>query len=122
MKWLLGTVVLAICVLHASSSERAPEIAYAASVQTHVVVIHGYAFMPQHLVINAGDTVLWVNKDADKHTVTSDGKTSTGSRSRPLGSGARYGMTFGRSGTFRYHCEFHPFMRGTVKVRAHATA
>jgi plastocyanin len=122
MKWLLGMAVLAVSVAYASVSLGTPQMTHAASVKTHVVMIHGYTFIPHQLVISTGDKVLWINKDPDTHTVTSDGNASTTLRSRALGSGARYSMTYSRLGTFHYHCEFHPFMRGTVRVRARTTS
>jgi plastocyanin len=76
-------------------------------------------FVPRQIVINVGDKVMWINKDGDQHTVTGNAAAQRLMRSRPLSSGARYTATFVHGGTFRYHCEFHPFMLGTVKVRAH---
>jgi plastocyanin len=118
MKWLIALTVLTIA--NAGALFSMPVGTHTATVKMHVVIIHGYAFMPRRLVINAGDKVLWINQDSDTHTVTSDGNASIALRSRPLGSGARYTMKFSRPGTFHYHCEFHPFMRGIVQVTAHA--
>src|SRR4051812_36149996 len=33
------------------------------------VNIQNYAFQPQNITINAGDTIRWTNLDADRHTV-----------------------------------------------------
>jgi plastocyanin len=82
------------------------------------VNIQHFAFSPQELEIDVGDTVIWTQRDFDGHTTTSD----TGVWSSPLLSiNQTFSHTFNEPGTFPYHCVPHPEMRGTIVVRPAAT-
>ena len=76
-------------------------------------------FVPADVVINAGDTVAWVNSDSAAHTVTSgsatDGPTGIFDSSLVM-AGAVFEHTFGEAGTIEYFCMVHPWMEGTVTV------
>ncbi len=84
------------------------------AVPTNVTAsIASMTFAPTLMTIVAGATVTWTNTDSVPHTVTSD----TGSfASQVLLQGQSYSYTFPSAGTFTYHCEVHPSMRGTVVV------
>lgn len=75
--------------------------------------IKDLAFSPGTLRIKAGQAVEWVNADPLAHTVTADDK-SWGSAF--LNQGGRYVHRFTEAGSFPYHCEPHPQMKGTVVV------
>ena len=77
------------------------------------VTISGFAYSPDPVTINVGDTVTWTNDDAQTHTATGNG-WNTGD----LGNGESGSVTFQAAGTFDYMCGIHPAMRGTVVVRA----
>lgn len=75
--------------------------------------IADFAFDPEPLQAKVGGTVGWTNEDAAPHTATLDeGDCGTGS----LAQGATGALTFGAAGTYAYHCEIHPNMKGTVEV------
>ena len=61
-----------------------------------------------------GDTVRWDNKSTatEGHTVTGDGKFRSGT----LKKGDSYSFKFNKTGTYKYICAIHPFMKGSVKV------
>lgn len=81
------------------------------------VTIAGFAFSPNTVTVNVGDTVTWTNNDGVSHTATADGGSfGTGS----LGNGESGAETFGTAGSFPYHCSIHPQMTGTVVVQAAA--
>jgi plastocyanin len=74
-----------------------------------------YAFTPDATSVSVGDTVTWTNKSDAPHTVTSD--------SGAFGSPAEqqnqtFSFTFNTPGTFAYHCNIHPYMHGTITVKA----
>jgi plastocyanin len=73
-----------------------------------------YAYSPRTISVSVGDTVIWDNRSsaAEGHTVTGDGLDSG-----TINEGDRYSFKFNKSGTFKYVCEFHPSMKGTVKVK-----
>lgn len=81
------------------------------------VAIQNFAFAPAALVVKAGTTVTWTNKDTDDHTVTSQGSGGP-LQSSPLGTGQSYSYTFTKPGTYSYYCTIHPFMTATVTVTA----
>lgn len=84
------------------------------------ITIRSYAFRPQRLVVGQGSTVVWTNRDPDKHTVTGDKGSAFRFNSRTLDRGATVRFTFKRAGVYRYHCAYHPFMQGTIVVRKRA--
>ncbi len=80
------------------------------------VTIQGFAFQPESVTVNEGDTVTWTNEDGATHTATADGGSfDTGHIS---GSGGTASVTFATAGTFTYHCAIHPSMTGTIVVAA----
>ena len=71
-------------------------------------------YEPQDVRINAGDTVVWTNRDAIPHTATADNKSSdTGILESGETSKA---ITFVKAGEYLYHCVPHPWMKGKVVV------
>ena len=80
----------------------------------HVSVkIVNFAFAPPTLTVKLGTRVTWANKDSSTHTATSD---QTGFDTGSLTKGKRMTIQFNKPGTFAYHCSFHAFMTGTIKV------
>ncbi len=57
---------------------------------------------------------MWTNQDTDAHTVSSD--TGAWTESGTLATGTSFSHTFTKSGTYAYHCAFHPFMTAVVVV------
>lgn len=78
------------------------------------VSITDSAFSPQTLAVNAGDTVVWVNKGVQNHTSASDGALIWDSGNIPPGSS--YRRTFPYAGSYAYHDGAHPTIRGTIVV------
>lgn len=76
--------------------------------------IQAMAFVPQTLTITVNSTVKWKNLDGIAHTVTSD-NASWDSGNIPAG--GTFKFTFTSTGTFNYHCTFHPLMTGTIIVQ-----
>jgi plastocyanin len=80
---------------------------------TPAVTIVNYAFAPQTLTVKVGAHVTWTNRDPTAHTATMDhGSLDTGTI-RP---GQSKTIDFTHPGTYTYHCAFHAFMTGTVRV------
>ena len=80
---------------------------------TRSVNIQNFSFDQTPLTIKQGDTVVWTNKDSAPHTVTGD---NGGPSSGTLNQNQTYSFTFINNGSFAYHCNFHPSMKGTVTV------
>jgi plastocyanin len=82
--------------------------------QTHQIEIKNMKFDPANVKIAKGDSVVWTNGMPMDHTVTPDkGEFPS---SGHIKSGKTFSHVFSASGTVAYHCEIHPFMKGTVIV------
>jgi plastocyanin len=72
------------------------------------------------IVISVGDTIVWKNGDAAKHTITSG--TVEGGPDGNFGGtdflvpGEFYAFTFTETGNYPYFCLIHPWMIGVVTV------
>jgi plastocyanin len=79
------------------------------------VRIADFAFAPDALSAEVGQSVKWTNQDGAAHTVTADdGAFDSGS----LAGGKEFSFAFDQAGTYAYHCNIHPRMKGTVTVAA----
>ena len=77
------------------------------------VKIQDFAFVPANVIINKGEDVKWTNVDLVVHTSTSDtGKWDSGD----ITHGNSFQFRFNKTGSFSYHCTYHPAMKGTVRV------
>lgn len=113
----LATALLAgLLALPALAQTAGPAAAQRATAATAAVVIQNFAFAPASLTINVGDTVVWTQKDAVGHTVTSD--NNTWQESPLLQQGQTFKFTFTKAGTYTYHCSPHPYMIGKIIVGA----
>lgn len=85
----------------------------------HFVEIATFAFLPEVLVVNVGDTVTWTNRDIVPHTATSlPGLWDTGF----IESGGSISLRvtaqmFDATQGENYYCEYHPQMRARLSRR-----
>ncbi len=82
--------------------------------KSHKVTIKNLKYDPPKLTIKPGETVQWVNKDDNDHTVIGDDESFA---SENLSSGDKFSHTFEKKGTYKYHCKYHPRMKGQVLVQ-----
>ena len=82
---------------------------------TNKVTIANMAFSPSQITVNKGDTVTWTNNDSTAHSVN-ETDNQKGPDSGDLNPGDKYSFTFDQTGTFKYRCNLHPEMLGTVTV------
>jgi plastocyanin len=73
---------------------------------------HKYHYTPLSMSVKKGDTVVWSNKSDHKHTVTFD----TGTYNKTVTPGNSVSRKFNQTGTFKYHCNIHSYMHGTITV------
>ena len=78
------------------------------------VIMTNRSYDPETLTIKVGDTVTWVNEDAPQHDVVADNGEF---KSDLFDKGQSFSFTFGKAGTYPYHCSIHPGMTGTVIVQ-----
>lgn len=96
----------------AASSSASPD-ASAPAAGGAAVAIAGFAFAPAALTVGTEVTVTWTNNDAAAHTVTADDGSFDSTTIAP---GATFTHSFGREGTYSYHCAIHSSMTGTITV------
>ena len=107
MRRLLYLMALSLIVLLV----LAPSAGAQGSQQT--VAIQDFYFPPAQITIQPGTTVTWTNKGKAPHTVTADDGSFDSERLEP---GQSFSHTFQNPGTVTYHCEIHPYMKGSVVV------
>jgi amicyanin len=86
---------------------------------TVAIKIRDLSFSPPNIKVKKGTKVTWTNQDTLGHNVLADDATNTGGlpTDRPLlGHNDTFSHTFAATGTFRYHCGAHSFMKGSVEV------
>jgi len=84
----------------------------AAAAKTHRVVVQGFKYLPEMLVVRRGDTVVWVNDDPMPHTVTATGEFD----SRSIAAGKSWRLLAQRAGSYAYICTLHSNMRGSLTI------
>lgn len=83
------------------------------AVRSAKVEIVDFQYAPATVNVQAGGKVTWLNRDSTEHTATlDDGSFSSGD----LAAGKLKSQSFKDAGTYAYHCEIHPEMKGTVEV------
>lgn len=81
---------------------------------SHVIAIRDLRFEPRERVVAPGDTIVWVNHDLVPHTVAAaDSSWSSGG----LTTDGSWRMVVGTESEIPYYCEYHPTMRGRIRVR-----
>lgn len=92
------------------------------------VEMRNFAFSPDNLHIEVGETVTWTNYDAEAHNIVMimgehmhapqlAGDHADADIEGPLlENGESWSYTFTEAGTYTYHCHPHPTMTGTVVV------
>lgn len=87
-----------------------------------VIEMKNSMYSPSELEIQAGTTVTWVNNelfDTTLHSILANDGETFNSRDEfvnDLKKGEKFSHTFNQPGTYEYHCEQHPFMKGTIIV------
>ncbi len=78
------------------------------------VKIVSFKFMPPTITVKQGGSVAFPNNDSAAHTATADDRSFD---SQTIGIGKSKTVTFSKAGQVPYHCDFHPFMKGTIVVK-----
>ena len=108
--------VIAVLALVVTRVVEGPSAARAstAGASATAVVIRNFSFSPKTLTVVAGTRVEVANRDGTQHTLTAiNGSFDTG----VLAGGKHASVSPRTPGTFRYHCNIHPDMTGTLVVR-----
>ncbi len=108
----LITVVVTLNVTSDGTSSAAS--ASRGATKPDTITIANFRFSPDPLVVTAGTTVKVTNEDGTAHTVTADDKSfDTGD----LAGGTSTTITLAKAGTYKYYCDIHNYMTGTIEVK-----
>jgi plastocyanin len=111
-----AAIIVLVVALALGGSRATPSQAHSSAVvmgKTAKVKIHMYSFMPDTLTVRVGTKVTFTNDDQTAHTATAlKGAFGTGT----INPGKSKTIVLKRVGTYAYHCLFHEFMTGTIKV------
>ena len=78
------------------------------------IIVKDFMFQPMSLIVTAGATVTWINKDDEPHSVKSEtGLFSSGA----MDTNESYSFRFEKPGTYHFTCTLHPRMTGTIVVQ-----
>lgn len=109
------TTILIAALLVAGCGGSAGRSAHSQNTRaTTLVEIRAFKFGPPTVTIKKGATVTWTNFDNAAHTATADDR---GFDTQTIAHSKAHTLLFKSSGTFNYHCDFHPFMKATVIVK-----
>jgi plastocyanin len=111
MKRIVACLALALALL-ASQTAPAAQTGPAQASKAKTVDISHFEFHPPTLAVAKGTRVVFSNSSGTAHTATDKGAFDSG-RIKP---GHSVAVRFERKGTFSYHCEIHPFMKGKIVV------
>ena len=82
------------------------------------VVVDNDAFSPKDVAIDAGETVTWDVREGGHNIDVYEGPETFRSTSGKTPSGTQFVHAFDKAGTYRYVCDFHGGMKGTIAVAA----
>lgn len=113
IKALLLTILILLNVLVAAlgnDMSNDPKRAAAG----HRIEIRDFMFNPMTITVKSGETITWINRDDEPHTVVSVGKKFQ--KSPALDTDQEFTITAGAPGTYEFFCSVHPKMTGTIIV------
>jgi plastocyanin len=114
--WLLALVVpvIALIAILVTRAVEGPSDTTVARAGANAVIIKNFAFHPPQLTVTKGTALKVSNADGTTHTLSArNGNFSTGD----LDGGTTATIALHQSGTFRYFCQIHNFMTGTLVVK-----
>jgi plastocyanin len=79
------------------------------------ISIKNFSFSPDPLNVKVGETITITNNDSTDHTFTDDGGVFDTGHIAPAASKT---VTIAKAGTYSYHCNIHPSMKGVIEVSA----
>jgi plastocyanin len=88
------------------SSNRTP------SGRAHLTIAN-YAYAPRTLTVKAGTSITVKNTDQTAHTATAPSGAFDSGTLKP-GQSTQFKLT--KPGTYKFYCQFHAFMTGTITV------
>jgi len=114
--FLLVVFLVSVLIFIGASCSKSTSSSNSTPVATSTVTIKDMNFTPQNINVSSGTVVTWKNEDTVEHQIISDGDLAD-LMSGILAPNDTFAFTFDKSGTFNYHCNIHPNMKGQVTVK-----
>jgi len=105
-------VILAVVGYFLFKPAPVVEKAQGSGIEGSAVEIKNFNFNPTKVNIEINQTVVWRNQDNVTHDVVED----SGLFDSDLEPGEEFSYQFTEAGTYKYHCDIHPSMKGTIVV------
>jgi len=83
---------------------------------TDTIKIKDFNFIPPEATVKVGQKITIPNADKAPHTLTEETAKASSFDSGTIRGKQTGSVTFQKAGTFKFFCEFHPTMKGTVTV------
>jgi len=118
--WALPSLLICFFQLHAYS-QNATENKFRAPVR-QIIVPDEDRFIPFAITVRVGQPVVWINNDADDHTVVSDDAFNiAGHRGTNVllkANGGKFVLVFKHPGVFPFYCRFHAMLDAENQPKA----
>ncbi len=95
---------------------KAPKPENGKAVKTATVIIDGFQFMPDSVMLKKGGKVTFINKDSTPHTVTPEQEAKFTGTGRLEKDAPAKTVVFTNLGEQNYFCEIHPSMKGKITI------
>lgn len=105
----IQTVAIALLILLSCG-------AFAGDESSNLVIIQNYKFIPQHITISKGQTLVWENREKRQYHSVWFEALGEAEPEDYLFPEDTYERSFSNPGTYPYRCGPHPEMTGTVTV------
>lgn len=116
--------IIAVLVLRPSDGPQSIDMGSSAgrtssepAANPDTVTMKNIEFTVKKLTVKKGTTVTWRNDDTAQHSIVFDsGDMSEANSPGLLDKGDEHQYKFTKTGTFKYHCTPHPFMKAEIVV------
>jgi len=117
--WALPSLLVCLLPLQAYSQNADADDRPAAR---QIIVPDEDRFIPFAITVRVGQPVIWINNDADDHTVVSDDAFNTaghrGTNVLLKANGGMFRLAFRHPGVFPFYCRFHATLDGHNQPKA----
>jgi plastocyanin len=115
---LLAALLAAALIAGCGGSDKSAKTtapAPSSATTTSAIKIKDFLYSPDPSTVKVGDKISVTNEDDAPHTLTARG-TPAAFDSDTIKHGQTRTITFTKAGTFKYYCQFHATMSGTITV------
>jgi len=120
--WRATTLVICVLLLGISSGASLRAASNDLPAVRQIIVPEEDRFTPFAITVRVGQKVVWINNDADDHTIVSnDAFNTAGHRGTNVllpANGGKYVLSFNHPGVFPFYCRFHSVLDADNQPKA----